>query len=104
MIHPHVTLILLCLNTVWVGGGARIIGPCKIGDGVTLAAGSVARGVLEPYCVYGGEQVISSQVNGKRVADIDGSALRSLVSHGNVCAGVPARLLKRLKRPEEEKA
>lgn len=41
-------------NDVWVGGGCRIIGPCVIGDGVTLAAGSIAKGTLEPYCVYGG--------------------------------------------------
>ena len=47
-------------STVWVGGGCRIIGPCVIGDGVTLAAGSVAKGTLEPYCVYGGEVPISA--------------------------------------------
>ena len=40
---------------VWIGGGSRVIGPCTIGDGVTIAAGSVVRGVCEPYSVYAGE-------------------------------------------------
>ena len=71
---------------VWVGGGSRIIGPCTIGDGVTVAAGSVCKGVLEPYCVYAGQK--------RRLEELDGQANASNL-------GVPARLIKRLERPQE---
>ena len=39
----------------WICGNVTVVGPCTIGNGVTVAAGSVAKGVLEPYRVYGGK-------------------------------------------------
>lgn len=38
----------------WIGGGAIINGPCKIGKGVTVAAGAVVRGDVPDYVVVGG--------------------------------------------------
>lgn len=38
----------------WIGGGAIIYGPCKIGNGVTVAAGAVVRGDVPDNVVVGG--------------------------------------------------
>ena len=41
-------------NDVWIGLGATIINGVKIGDGVTVAAGSVVVSDVPSYCVVGG--------------------------------------------------
>lgn len=38
----------------WIGGNVTILGPCKIGKGVTVAAGAVVRGDIPDYTVVGG--------------------------------------------------
>lgn len=41
-------------NDVWIGLGAIILNGVKIGDGVTVAAGSVVTKDIPDYCVVGG--------------------------------------------------
>lgn len=41
-------------NDVWIGLGATILYGVKIGDGATIAAGSVVTRDVEPYTVVGG--------------------------------------------------
>ncbi|KIJ22922.1 hypothetical protein M422DRAFT_786312 [Sphaerobolus stellatus SS14] len=41
-------------DDVWVGGHVTIIGPCKIGNGVTVAAGAVVKGDIPDNVVIGG--------------------------------------------------
>ncbi|MFQ7156081.1 MAG: CatB-related O-acetyltransferase [Merdimonas faecis] len=41
-------------NDVYIGFGATIIGPCKIGDGAVIAAGAVVTKDVEPYEIVGG--------------------------------------------------
>lgn len=41
-------------NDVYIGYGTIIIGPCKIGDGAVIAAGSVVTKDIEPYEIVGG--------------------------------------------------
>lgn len=41
-------------SDVYIGYGALIIGPCKIGDGAVIAAGAVVTGDVEPYAIMGG--------------------------------------------------
>lgn len=41
-------------NDVWIGLGCTILYGVKIGDGVTIAAGSVVTKDVEPYTVVGG--------------------------------------------------
>lgn len=41
-------------NDVYIGYGATIIGPCRIGDGAVIAAGAVVTKDVEPYAIVGG--------------------------------------------------
>lgn len=41
-------------NDVYIGYGAVIIGPCRIGDGAVVAAGSVVTKDIEPFTIVGG--------------------------------------------------
>ena len=41
-------------DDVWIGAGTVLLDGASIGDGCVIAAGSVVRGSLEPYGVYGG--------------------------------------------------
>ncbi|KAF8514521.1 trimeric LpxA-like protein [Gautieria morchelliformis] len=41
-------------DDVWIGGSAILIGPCKIGNGVTVAAGAVVKGDFPDNVVVGG--------------------------------------------------
>ena len=41
---------------VWVGGAVTIVGPCHIGDGAVVAAGTVVRGDVPPSVVYFGRR------------------------------------------------
>ncbi|KIJ24713.1 hypothetical protein M422DRAFT_274467 [Sphaerobolus stellatus SS14] len=41
-------------DDVWVGGHVTIIGPCNIGNGVTVAAGAVVKGDVPDNVVVGG--------------------------------------------------
>lgn len=41
-------------NDVYIGYGAVIIGPCRIGDGAVVAAGAVVTGDVPDYCIVGG--------------------------------------------------
>jgi len=45
------------MSNVWIGCGVRILSGCRIGRGVIIAAGGVARGVLTDNNVYGGVPV-----------------------------------------------
>jgi virginiamycin A acetyltransferase len=47
-------------NDVWIGANVTIIGPCSIGDGAVIGAGSVVRGKVPPYAVvYGNPAVVA---------------------------------------------
>ncbi|THH04936.1 hypothetical protein EW145_g5155 [Phellinidium pouzarii] len=41
-------------DDVWIGGNVVIIGPCTIGNGVTIAAGAVVKGDIPNDVVIGG--------------------------------------------------
>jgi len=41
-------------NDVYIGFGATIVAPCRIGDGAVVAAGAVVTGDVEPYEIVGG--------------------------------------------------
>lgn len=41
-------------NDVWIGWGARLIGPIAVGDGAVISAGSVVLGDVPPYSVVAG--------------------------------------------------
>ena len=41
-------------DDVWIGANCIILDGATIGDGCVVAAGSVVRGKLEPYGIYGG--------------------------------------------------
>lgn len=41
-------------NDVWIGANCIVLDGAVIGDGCVVAAGSIVRGALEPYHVYGG--------------------------------------------------
>lgn len=41
-------------DDVWIGANCVLLDGSQIGQGCVVAAGSVVRGVLEPYGVYGG--------------------------------------------------
>lgn len=41
-------------DDVWIGGSVIIIGPCKIGNGVTIGAGSVVTKDIPDRCVVVG--------------------------------------------------
>jgi acetyltransferase-like isoleucine patch superfamily enzyme len=45
---------LIIGNDVWIGWGARIVGPATIGDGAVISAGSVVLGDVPPYAVVAG--------------------------------------------------
>ncbi len=45
-------------DDVWIGAGCVILDGATIGDGCVVAAGSIVRGALEPYVVYGGNPLI----------------------------------------------
>lgn len=39
---------------VWIGSGAIILGPCKVGDHAVIADGSVVRGDIPAYAIAAG--------------------------------------------------
>jgi acetyltransferase-like isoleucine patch superfamily enzyme len=41
-------------DDVWLGANCVILDGARIGDGCVVAAGSIVRGVLEAYAIYGG--------------------------------------------------
>ncbi|GAA5863329.1 hypothetical protein JCM3774_005255 [Rhodotorula dairenensis] len=41
-------------DDMWIGGGVKIIGPCKIGNNCTIAAGAVVKGDFPDNVVIGG--------------------------------------------------
>jgi virginiamycin A acetyltransferase len=41
-------------DDVWIGANCVILDGADIGEGCVIGAGSVVRGILEPYCVYVG--------------------------------------------------
>lgn len=41
-------------NDVYIGFGATIVGPCRIGDGAVIAAGALVVKDVEPYAIVGG--------------------------------------------------
>lgn len=41
-------------NDVYIGYGATVIGPCRIGDGAVIAAGAVVTGDIPSYAIVGG--------------------------------------------------
>jgi acetyltransferase-like isoleucine patch superfamily enzyme len=41
-------------DDVWIGANCVILDGASIGDGCVIAAGSIVRGVLEKYGIYGG--------------------------------------------------
>ena len=53
-------------NDVYIGYGATIIGPCRIGDGVVVAAGAVVRGDIPDYSIVGG---VPARIIRKRFSD-----------------------------------
>lgn len=44
-------------DDVWIGANCVILDGAKIGDGCVVAAGSIVRGVLEDYSIYGGNPI-----------------------------------------------
>jgi acetyltransferase-like isoleucine patch superfamily enzyme len=44
-------------DDVWLGSNVVVLDGASIGKGCVVAAGSVVRGVLEPYGVYGGSPI-----------------------------------------------
>lgn len=54
-------------NDVYIGFGATIVGPCKIGDGAVIAAGAVVTKNVEPYEIVGG--VPASRINSRFSSD-----------------------------------
>lgn len=45
-------------NDVWIGANCVFLDGTVIGDGCVIAAGSVVRGTLEAYTVYGGSPLV----------------------------------------------
>lgn len=41
-------------NDVWIGANVTVLDGASIGEGCVIAAGSVVRGVTDPYCIYAG--------------------------------------------------
>lgn len=52
--NPLIMTPIHISDDVWIGCGVRIIGPCKIGSRVIIAAGAVARGTMDGGYIYGG--------------------------------------------------
>ncbi len=45
-------------DDVWIGANCVLLDGANIGDGCVIAAGSIVRGVLEPYGIYGGNPLV----------------------------------------------
>ena len=72
----------------WLGGNVTVVGPSKIGNGVTVAAGSVVRHFYPAITAdVGLLNLIMGQVKGE-------------FPDYCVLAGVPARIVKRLDPPK----
>lgn len=46
-------------DDVWIGANCVILDGATIGDGCVVAAGSIVRGRLDPYVVYGGNPLVT---------------------------------------------
>ena len=44
-------------NDVWIGYGVTVLAGTRIGNGAVVAANAVARGVIAPYSIYGGNPI-----------------------------------------------
>ena len=44
-------------NDVWIGYGVTVLAGARIGNGAVIAAGSVVRGNIPPYAIYGGNPI-----------------------------------------------
>lgn len=44
-------------DDVWIGANCAILDGAKVGNGCVVAAGSIVRGILEDYCIYGGNPI-----------------------------------------------
>lgn len=45
-------------DDVWVGANSVLLDGATIGDGAVIAAGSVVRGMVEPYAIYAGSPAV----------------------------------------------
>ena len=63
-------------NDVWIGMDAIILYGVKIGDGATIAAGSIVTKDVEPYTIVGGNpaKIIKEKCSRKEAADMQNVA------------------------------
>jgi acetyltransferase-like isoleucine patch superfamily enzyme len=54
-------------DDVWIGQGAIIMSPCRIGRGSIVAAGSVVKGDVQPYTIVGG--VLAKKIRNRFTPD-----------------------------------
>lgn len=52
-------------DDVWLGANVVVLDGARIGDGCVVAAGSIVRGVLEPYHIYSGAPALKRRRRGE---------------------------------------